>query len=101
MKAHEFLEKAKEQMEERAKLRDKPDGERVVETLVIMFNTLTGHRLSEADGWKFLLLLKLVRGENGDYHPDDYIDLAAYSGLLGEAEARLFHLEMKASHTCA
>lgn len=75
-------------MQARAALRDSPDGERAVETIVEMFNTLTGHELSEADGWKFLLLLKLVRSENGVYHADDYVDLGAYSALLGECESK-------------
>lgn len=75
-------------MKARAALRDTPQGERVVSTLVEMFNTLTGHELSEADGWKFMLLVKLVRSENGKYHPDDYVDLAAYSSLLGECESK-------------
>lgn len=88
MDAHKFLEEAARQMKERAALRDSPNGERVVETIVEMFNSLTGHELSEADGWKFLLLLKLVRSENGKYHADDYVDLAAYSVLLGECESK-------------
>ncbi len=86
IKAADFLKEAMKQMQERARLRDKPNGERSVADTVAMFNHLTKHELSEADGWKFLLLLKLVRAENGDFHADDYVDLAAYSGLLGECE---------------
>lgn len=87
MKAHEFLQEAMRQMEERAKLRDSPDGERVVHTVVKMFNILTDSELTVSEGWKFLLLLKLARAENGSYHQDDFVDLSAYSALLGECEA--------------
>lgn len=97
MNAIEFLKEAAEQMQERAALRDSPDGERAVETIVEMFNTLTGHKLSEADGWKFLLLLKLVRSENGAYHADDYVDLSAYGALLGECEAKFVKINTKDS----
>jgi hypothetical protein len=87
--APSFLNEAVRQMEARAALRDTPGGERTVGTITAMFNILTGHNLSEPDGWKFLLLLKLVRAENGGYHADDYVDLSAYGALLGESESRL------------
>jgi len=31
-----------------------------------------------------MILLKMVRGRQGNYNRDDYVDLAAYGGLLGE-----------------
>lgn len=85
--AHTFLEEAGTVMKERAKLRDKPEGERSMEAIVKTFNALTGKNLTEAEGWEFMLILKMVRGRQGSFHRDDYVDLAAYSGLLGECES--------------
>jgi hypothetical protein len=86
--AFNFLEDAGKQMDARAELRDQPDGERTVKTIVETFNALTNHVLTEEDGWTFLLLLKLVRSRTGKFHFDDYTDLCAYSSLLGECKAR-------------
>jgi hypothetical protein len=36
----------------------------------------------------FLVVLKIVRSRNGKYNRDDYVDLAAYAGLLGECESQ-------------
>ncbi|NCQ56159.1 hypothetical protein GW797_08050 [Candidatus Parcubacteria bacterium] len=83
-KAHTFLEEAGTVMKQRAALRDKPEGERSMEAIVSTFNALTGKGLTEAEGWEFMILLKMVRGRQGNYNRDDYVDLAAYGGLLGE-----------------
>ncbi len=79
-----FLQEAKEAMELKAKLRDTPKGERTAEQIAKVFNAITGHNLTETDAWTFLLVLKLVRSRNGKYNRDDYVDLAAYSALMGE-----------------
>jgi len=52
---------------------------------VAAFNGLTGHTLSEVQGWQFMVLLKLARANGGAFHLDDYIDGAAYAALAGEA----------------
>jgi hypothetical protein len=75
-------------MKQRAQLRDKPEGERSMATIVEAFNALTGKTLTEAEGWEFMLLLKMVRGRQGSFHADDYVDGAAYFGLLGECESK-------------
>jgi hypothetical protein len=85
--ANEFLEDAVKQMANRATLRDQPQGERSIATTVRAFNALTGHNLSEAEGWEFMILLKMVRGRQGKFSKDDYTDMAAYAGLLGECES--------------
>jgi hypothetical protein len=84
MKAINFLEKAASEMKDRGSQRDKPEGERSMKTIVEVFNSLTGHLLTEAEGWEFMILLKLVRGRQGSFRADDYVDAAAYSALLGE-----------------
>lgn len=55
---------------------------------VAAFNALTGHGLSERDGWMFMLALKCARAANTPTgHADDYEDMAAYSALMGECAA--------------
>lgn len=90
--AYEFLDKAVNEMKDRAAQRDttKPDGsggERSMAATVKAFNALTGKTLTEAEGWEFMILLKLVRGRQGSFRADDYTDAAAYAGLLGECES--------------
>lgn len=82
-----FLEEARAQMEQRAKLRDTPNGERTAKKISSVFNALTGHNLSEGDAWTFLIVMKMVRGQAGTYNRDDYVDLSAYASLLGECES--------------
>lgn len=85
--AHGFLEEACNVMKQKAKLRDKPEGERSMEAIVNTFNALTGKNLTEGEGWEFMILLKMVRGRQGAYNRDDYVDGSAYFGLLGECES--------------
>lgn len=86
-KAHTFLEEASGVMKQRAELRDADDGERTAAKIAEVFNAITGHKISEADAWTFLIVLKIVRSRNGKFNADDYVDMAAYSGLLGECES--------------
>lgn len=85
MKAQNFLATALNAMEERAQLRDSTEGERSMAATVKAFNAIRKTSLTEEDGWAFMVLLKLVRSTNGKFHADDYVDGAAYFGLLGEA----------------
>lgn len=84
--AKEILNKAIKAMEQRSQLRDNPDGERSMARTIEAFNAITGRELTEREGWMFMILLKMVRGFQGKYHEDDYVDGAAYFGLLGECE---------------
>ena len=63
---------------------------------VAAFNAMTGHSLTEEQGWKFMVCLKLVRSEhdargvesptgNRKRQTDNFVDGAAYFGLAGEA----------------
>ena len=49
------------------------------------FNALTGHKLTERDGWMFMVMLKASRAQAGRFRADDYIDGAAYFALAGES----------------
>ena len=83
--AFHFLENSMKEMRDRATQRDNhSNGERSMAATVKAFNALTGHTLTEENGWEFMILLKLVRGRQGDFRMDDYTDAAAYSALLGE-----------------
>ncbi len=85
--AQKFLEEGTAALAQRAEQRDSEKGERSMKATVKAFNKVTGHKLSESDGWTFMILLKIVRGRKGKFHKDDYIDMASYAGLLGECES--------------
>jgi hypothetical protein len=89
MKAQEVLNKAKRLMDERGKQYDQPEGERSMLKTIHVFNTITGHSLSEAEGWLLQQILKDVRQwQREDYHADSAEDCVAYSALKAEALAR-------------
>ena len=85
-KAVQILNEAMAAMAERGQSYDtNGDGvERSMGKVVDMFNTLTGHELTEEQGWDFMILLKLVRASQG-YKADNYVDGSAYFSLAGEA----------------
>lgn len=85
MNAPDFLTQAQTELTDRATTYDDPDGERSMEATVQMFNALTNHNLTTEQGWKFMVCLKLVRSEQGDFRADNFVDGAAYFGLAGEA----------------
>lgn len=70
MQAADFLSQAQSEMVDRSTTYDKPEGERSMAATVAMFNALTGSDLSEEQGWKFMVCLKLVRSEQGEYRAD-------------------------------
>lgn len=83
--AADFLEKALGHLKDRGVTYDKPQGERSMGKTVAMFNELTGHTLTEEQGWKFMVLLKLVRSEQGAFKADNFEDGSAYFALAGES----------------
>ncbi len=83
--ATDILQEATECLTSRAVERDKGTSERSMKAAVESFNALTGHRLTEVDGWNFMLVLKLARSYGGCFKLDDYVDAAAYAALAGEA----------------
>ena len=86
--AHEVLESALAEMKDRAKTYDCPGGERSMLKATAMFNALTELNMSEEQGWKFMVCLKLVRSEQGDHRPDNFVDGAAYFALAGETAGK-------------
>lgn len=89
MKANQFLAKAQALMEQRGKDYDKPEGERSMAKAVKAFSVITGVRISEAEGWLFMQILKDVRQwqNPATYHADSAEDGVAYSALKAEALA--------------
>ena len=85
-----FLEKAASLLAERGAQYDKPTGERSMGKTVAAFNIITGHALSEAEGWLLLQLLKDVRQWQtpGKMHRDSAEDCVSYSALKAEALSR-------------
>lgn len=83
-----ILRNAAQAIDDRATLRDCPAGERSMTRCVAAFNALTGHALSETEGWHFMSILKLARATAGGHHLDDHTDHAAYAALAGEAAER-------------
>ncbi|MES1926544.1 DUF6378 domain-containing protein [Salinisphaera sp. T31B1] len=85
--AHSILDAAGQHMRDRATTYDKPEGERSMAATVTAFNAITGHALTEEQGWAFMELLKITRSQSGDFRADNYEDAAAYAALRGEAAA--------------
>lgn len=85
MRAHELLEQAGFALKDRAATRDQ-DSERSMALTVGIFGAMTGKHLSELDGWRFMVALKLARAARGQCHVDDWIDLAGYAALAGECQ---------------
>jgi uncharacterized membrane protein len=84
-----FLEQAAKHMRDRAATYDKPEGERSMANTVAAFNTITGHSLTEAEGWLLMQILKDVRQwSNEAFHQDSAEDCIAYAALKAEALAK-------------
>jgi hypothetical protein len=84
-----FLRRATEIMDERGKTYDQDGGERSMGKTVQAFNAITGHTLSEAEGWLLLQVLKDVRQwQHPAFHQDSADDGVAYSALKAEALSR-------------
>lgn len=88
--ADEILQIAEEAIAQRGVMYDSTgqQQERSMGKVVTMFNALTGHELTNEQGWKFMCLLKLARSEQGEFSLDSFIDLAAYAALAGEEAAK-------------
>lgn len=86
--ALDIIEAGAKTLGDRGQLRDQPQGERSMAALIRTFNALTGRDLTEAEGWEFMICLKLVRGRQGKFHLDDYVDAVGYAALLGECESK-------------
>lgn len=88
MNAQDILRKSAQHIDDRAASRDQAQGERSMARTVAAFNAITGHQLSERDGWLFMVQLKMARAcTTRTGIGDDYEDMAAYSALAGEGVA--------------
>jgi hypothetical protein len=83
----------------RGEERDQPDGERTIPRCVTAFNAITGHKLSNEDGWMFMEVLKQCRSVQGAYKYDDYRDRLGYAALAAE-EARMTEEKRLSQVTC-
>jgi len=84
--AQQLLNKAQTHMQARAATYDKPEGERSMAATVAAYNAITGHSLTEANGWLLMAVLKMVRdNQRKEAHADSVEDFVAYSSLYGEA----------------
>ena len=90
MTASDFLGAALNHLGDRASTYDNPTGERSMGRTVEAFNAITGHKLTEEQGWLFMVLLKSVRAQS-DKSFDSIEDMVAYSALLGESHAKGKH----------
>ena len=87
--AVDFLEQGVNEMTAREVEYDTPGGERSMRATVTMFNAMSGYKLTEEQGWKFMVCLKLVRSEQGEVKKaDSYVDGGAYFALSGESAVR-------------
>jgi len=86
-----FLKEALDTINSRASQRDSPQGERAMKATVGIFNAWTGNQITEEQGWQFMLALKMARMTQGNYNPDDYVDLIGYSALLAECTSGTNH----------
>jgi len=60
--------------------------ERSMAKIVAAFNTITGHTLTELEGWEFMKVLKAVRMFTTDIPSSDtFFDAVSYSALQAEA----------------
>jgi hypothetical protein len=82
-KADQILLSVAEILAQRGAQRDTPQGERSMTTAVSMFRLATGIELSVAQGWHFMVILKLarMRGNRGPVNPDDFLDAIGYLAL--------------------
>jgi hypothetical protein len=90
---------AKATIIQRGAERDQADGERTIPRCVTAFNAITGHKLSNCDGWLFMEILKKCRSVQGAYKYDDYRDGVGYAALRAE-EARMEEEERLSQLTC-
>lgn len=86
--ASEFLTDAASLLQERGKEYDRPQ-ERSMKKTVEAFNTITGHKLTEPEGWLLMQILKDVRQwTTSNYHEDSARDCVAYAALKAESLAK-------------
>lgn len=99
MKADDILRAGLDTLVQRGVDRDKPKGERSMPAIVRVFEAITGIRLSEREGWLFMVCLKLVRMQSGKPDADHYLDAANYIALMGEAALSVVNEQLTTAET--
>ena len=82
-----ILQEASRCIGDRASERDQ-ESERSMARTVASFNAMYNLNLTEEQGWMFMVFLKAVRAQQGQFKADNYEDGAAYFGLMGEAASK-------------
>ena len=90
-KASDYLRRAADLLDERAKQYDQEGGERSIPKVVTAFNAITGSNMTNVQGWLFMHLVKKVRLHTtpGKFHEDSGEDSTAYDALENEEWSRL------------
>lgn len=88
IKADQILSKAAGHLADRAVTYDKPEGERSMTRTVALFNLFYGMNLTEDQGWRFMVFLKMVRSTQGNFKLDNFEDATAYEALAAEFLAK-------------
>lgn len=91
-KAEDLLQEAYDTLVERGSLHDKAGvEERSLGKVAEMMTALKGQPYTAQDIGLVQICVKLVRSQQGNYHHDNFVDLAGYAALTGE-EAHKQHL---------
>lgn len=88
--AEDFLKAGLEVLIQRGKQRNTNGGkERNMSSIVKIFAALTGHELTEDQGWLFMTCLKLVRSQTAaSFDEDSFVDGINYLALSAEAKRK-------------
>lgn len=95
MEAEHILAQAAHEMAARGKQSVNGTKERSIADTVTAFNAITGHSLSETDGWMFLVVMKAVRTTHRVGSMDSFVDGSAYFALAGESASKPFNEPIK------
>lgn len=86
-KAADILQRSAELLIERGKQYDTADGRSSMDRAVAAFNAITGHSLTEAEGWLLMQCVKDARQwARGGYHADSAEDCIAFAALKAVAK---------------
>lgn len=86
----ELLREAAADIHKKAGLSAGQTGDKLMVRAINSFNAMTGHNLSEREGYVFMSLLKMAKTQVAEDNAEeaaqaDYISTAAYVALAGEA----------------
>ena len=85
MKIEDFINEAEEMINRHKSDRDLGNGEKTIDTIVHLFNEITGNDLTVQEGNIFMVLTKIVRMQRDVKNKDHYVDAIAYLAMAGES----------------